>query len=1838
MDITGTLNTRFDEDWVRVQLSAGTTYRFTAQVSGTEGSNDSYSFAAFSTEDDAGIVVDAYSSPYWAVRYNATYFSEQSGINEIVVTPYLDSVYYLSLAAQGYFGTDSTPADYTLSVTEVEDDYASNAGTTGTITVGGETQGQIETAADNDWITAELEAGVTYRFSVSSAASSSLYLELFSNGQTTIAYETGVITASGESVLTFTPKEGGTYHINVAQYAALEAPLDYTLALESVEDDYADNINTSGLVAINGSVEGRYDTEDDTDLIAAQLLGGQSYRFTLQPADVGAAQSAGLSLLSVEDGNGTHGVDSDDSRVSQGVYDSENGLWSAVITPQTDATYYAITGASQHIGDYTLSLTPVTDDYADNTDTAGSVAPGASTAGTLEQAGDHDWFSAQLTGGNTYRIKVVSEGGRDATLADLLAGYGIPTEGMSAEEMEALLTQMGFDINNLLAPLLAEYSLSGYSNNDYNGFVDEAGRSVLGILDTSTEDDGTQIIFSPRQDSEWFFDVSNDAGTTGGYTLSVETITDDYVDNIDTSGTVSLGSSATGRIDAVGDKDWFAVELSADTTYRVNLQTPGSDNPGNVYKPHVTVYSLEDSDGYFDRQLNEVAPLFRWETDYQMGKAVFTPMNGGTYYIEVDGALASGATDYTLSIETIEDDLPDHTGTSAELTFSDTPTNTPPTGSVQITGTPEQGQTLSADTSTLADADGLGTFSYQWYRDGIAIGNEIYPTYGLTMEDAGASITVTVSFTDGGGTEELLTSETAVVEEDDHGNSQDSATPISIGGSTSGEIEFTGDKDWFSTELTAGETYLFELLGYRAQKGTLGEDFGERPYLTLFDTNGYFIDGTAYDEAGNDPYYYLTPEASGTYFIRVSELGDDDIGTYTLRVSTNHLPSGTVEISGDAIEGYQLSIVSSLYDPDGLGTFSYQWQADGVDLQGATGEQLLLTEEMVGKNIGVKVRYTDGRGTTEEVFAQTTPDIEPAPPALTLNEAGSDTLDVVISNADLQPGFNSLSLRFTYNASEVSFDTLSLLGGGSSSLSVSSSILGGTGTVELTGSVSPALMQDDQLKLSFTTSAKSGNLDIAFDYFRVGSVYHQVPQYSDSYYFNSQPTGSLEITGTLQEGNTLFVANFLSDVDGLGTFSYQWFADGVELEETGDQLTLTRDHAGKQISVMATYTDGQGFFESIESDPTPAITHINIPPEGTVTITGDSVQGATLSAEAALSDFDGLGAFSYQWLRDGEMILGANESTLILTQEEVDADISVWVSYTDGMGTSETVSSEPVTVSNINDMPSGTVTISGEARQGQTLALDTTQLHDPDGLGELSYQWLRDGSPITGATASSLVLTEADIGAYISAEITYTDGFGTAEKVTSESSAPVAKLAIEGRVIDGYIEGASIYIDSDGDGTPDPEELTDATTDNQGRFSVESNLSGSVIAIGGTNTDTGLANNLALSAPAGAGVITPITTLIDSYARQSGANTEDAQEAVETLLGFSTEADLLNYDPFQVADSEATQIQKTAAALAALGDAAHADGSDFSTVVDVLTHQLGSDTSVDLADSATLTELFRGALPQTLIEQAAVTNAALLTAEDLDAIAQTQQAAEWTPPGWSDTEALVYQMYIAYYQRPADPNGLKYWTEQIDKYQNWQVVSGAFGAPENAENQALYGDKSRPEIIAEIYRSAFNREGVDAEINYWSDSEHSLTNLAFAIVNGAQNDDAANMQNKMAFSARLVELIDPTGSGDPAQYTQPFNFDGIGMLARVTAGDVISTARVTQALAQSKAVQPVSAMFANDTLQTVTMPHEINTWLPETKPAHSNPAEPNDPSDGDYMVIMLTGSQAREEEIFQLYG
>ncbi len=93
----------------------------------------------------------------------------------------------------------------------------------------------------------------------------------------------------------------------------------------------------------------------------------------------------------------------------------------------------------------------------------------------------------------------------------------------------------------------------------------------------------------------------------------------------------------------------------------------------------------------------------------------------------------------------------------------------------------------------------------------------------------------------------------------------------------------------------------------------------------------------------------------------------------------------------------------------------------------------------------------------------------------------------------------------------------------------------------------------------------------------------------------------------------------------------------------------------------------------------------------------------------------------------------------------------------------------------VNHLPTGSVTVSGTPTQGQTLTATNT-LADVDGLGAISYQWKAGGIAINGATSNTYTLAQSEVGRTITVSASYTDGFNTAESVSSSATTAVANV------------------------------------------------------------------------------------------------------------------------------------------------------------------------------------------------------------------------------------------------------------------------------------------------------------------------------------------------------------------------------------------------------------------------------------------------------------------------------
>ncbi|SHI06781.1 DUF4214 domain-containing protein [Marivita hallyeonensis] len=199
----------------------------------------------------------------------------------------------------------------------------------------------------------------------------------------------------------------------------------------------------------------------------------------------------------------------------------------------------------------------------------------------------------------------------------------------------------------------------------------------------------------------------------------------------------------------------------------------------------------------------------------------------------------------------------------------------------------------------------------------------------------------------------------------------------------------------------------------------------------------------------------------------------------------------------------------------------------------------------------------------------------------------------------------------------------------------------------------------------------------------------------------------------------------------------------------------------------------------------------NSSPQGPLVILGDALIGEKLVARPnGVSDADGINfsTQSFQWLRDGQPIFGATNQTYFVSSSDAGSRISVEYSYTDGGGTRETVVSNPEpavpSTGSGGGAPTGPVIIPdsdpgnsvgdllilGEALVGEKLVARPNGVTDPDGINYATqtFQWLRNGEPIFGATGQFYEVGVADQGTQISVQWSYFDFSGVQQTLVSD--------------------------------------------------------------------------------------------------------------------------------------------------------------------------------------------------------------------------------------------------------------------------------------------------------------------------------------------------------------------------------------------------------------------------------------------------------------------------------------
>jgi hypothetical protein len=153
----------------------------------------------------------------------------------------------------------------------------------------------------------------------------------------------------------------------------------------------------------------------------------------------------------------------------------------------------------------------------------------------------------------------------------------------------------------------------------------------------------------------------------------------------------------------------------------------------------------------------------------------------------------------------------------------------------------------------------------------------------------------------------------------------------------------------------------------------------------------------------------------------------------------------------------------------------------------------------------------------------------------------------------------------------------------------------------------------------------------------------------------------------------------------------------------------------------------------------------------------------------------------------------------------------------------------------------------------------------------------------------------------------------------------------------------------------------------------------------------------------------------------------------------------------------------------------------------------------------------------------------------------------------------VQKVYIGYYQRPADPGGLVYWKERLDRTNgNLNEIIEAYA--NSAESQALYGtinSSNISNVVDSIYMALFNRHAEPGGLTYYvsgfNSGRFTAATIMLNVLYGAQNDDLQSINNKLAAANLFTRTIDPELDGHNFQVTYAGNADAISARTFLTS-------------------------------------------------------------------------------------
>ena len=528
--VSGEIEIAGDQDWFQFDAVAGTQYRFEVPVH-----DESMDLRLYNIDGTTQLERDTGTSPliFWLAPSDGTYF--------------------LSLESS----SDNDVGGYELSVVVSQDDHGDDATTATLLGFPASISGSIEGPGDQDWFRFTAVAGETFRFEVPEHDELPEIILYDTDGATQLERDY----FSDPSIAWDAPSDG-TYYLSVEKYYSDDYG-SYELIAEKIVDDHGDDAATATLLNFPASISGSIEVAGDQDWFRFTANAGETFRFEVPEHD----ESPEIILY---DTDGT-------TQLERDTFSDPSILWTAT----SGGTYYLSMEnySSSRYGDYELTAEIVVDDHGDDAATATLLNFPANISGSIEVAGDQDWFRFTANVGDAFRFEVPE--------------YDSSTE-------------------------LILYDTDGSTQLERDVLSDP---SIVWTAATS----GTYYLSMKDYFSSGY----------GNYELTAELVADDHGDSAATATLLNLPANISGSIEIGGDQDWFRFTANVGETFRFEIPVHDENVELIVYDTNGTTELERD---FFDE------PSILWSAS-----------RSGTYYVRVANYFSDYLGDYELTADKILD-------------------------------------------------------------------------------------------------------------------------------------------------------------------------------------------------------------------------------------------------------------------------------------------------------------------------------------------------------------------------------------------------------------------------------------------------------------------------------------------------------------------------------------------------------------------------------------------------------------------------------------------------------------------------------------------------------------------------------------------------------------------------------------------------------------------------------------------------------------------------------------------------------------------------------------------------------------------------------------------------------------------------------------------------------------------------------------------------------------------------------------------------------------------------------------------------------------------------------